>query len=431
MTDVCDMKIPYMGALFSSDIVSLLNFIQSQGFGLTLVGGAVRDYFLYQQIADDLDFEIRSSDGAKEEVWLRSINALASSLQKKFLLKIEFLEFGIFKFSYNGKNFEFSSPRIEIFDEDQKKWNHKDFRVTLISNLDYMTSFTRRDFTINAIGFELLDSQEIKLIDPFDGVGDIARQVLKPCGNDFFKDPVRFLRLLRFKSNTNFKISSEISSNLNRFNLEDLTHSYFLKEAFKTNPLKFFRLFFHYVQTAPITYNQNLAPLFFLAQDDAMVNEAALPVWDEKSLLVWMIFCKKFGDKHIWDFARYAKVNQSFVKNMLGLKESATALLQMDLEKLLRHLAPPNEAKIPEQSHLNIIGDFYTSYKRNSKQLIIYLACIPDAIWGQIFRLWEGIFHFYPHDLNIIKNIPPKSRKVFGIYLMLRNYHEYRQKLPK
>jgi tRNA nucleotidyltransferase (CCA-adding enzyme) len=52
----------------------------------------------------------------------------------------------------------------------------------------------RRDLTINAIA----QSKEGKLIDPYDGVKDIQRKVLKHISNAFSEDPVRILRLARF-----------------------------------------------------------------------------------------------------------------------------------------------------------------------------------------------------------------------------------------
>ena len=424
-------KIPSTDVLFSREIIDLLNFIQAEGFILTLVGGAVRDYLLYQKIPDDLDFEIRRPGEESEDAWKNFLTSLADDLRKKFHLKMEFLEFGIFKFFYHGKNFEFSSPRVELFEEDKKKWNHKDFAVALLSNLDYPAAFVRRDFTINAIGFELLENRAMRLIDPLQGVLDLERKVLRPCGSHFFKDPIRFLRLLRFAINTGFEISSEIRLKLDQFNLEDLTHSYFLKEAFKTNPLKFFRLFFHHVTQAFITCNPQLVPLFFLAKDDDVPSEQARQIKDEKSLNVWMIFSKRYLDKNILEFAHYAKVNKTFMKNMFGLRDGLMSLLVMDLQPLLSLLTQAKFGELPEQKDLVLIGDFYTSYKRSSKQMAAYLPLLPDPLLKRVYQLWEEIFSFYPRDLNTIGGIPPASRKAYGIFLMLKNYHETRQKLPK
>ena len=247
----------------------------------------------------------------------------------------------------------------------------------------------------------------------------------------FFKDPIRFLRLLRFAINTGFKFSSEISLNLHKFNLENLTHSYFLKEAFKTNSLQFFKLFFSYVKTTDMAYNQSLLPLFFLLNDGDLPNALTLQIHDEKSLLVWMIFSNKYTDKNIMDFASYAKINQNFMKNMFGLRDGLATLLLVDLEKLLSRLQQVNFLKLPDQNDLDIISDFYTSYKRNAKLMVSYLHLLPDRPHRLIYRLWEEILSFYPRDLHAIKEVPPKSRKVFGICLMLKNYFESRQKLPK
>ena len=65
----------------------------------------------------------------------------------------------------------------------------------------------RRDLTINAIGYNLCSSETI---DPFGGVIDLNNRILQKISDDFYRDPVRALRLIRFKLLLNFDISSDI-----------------------------------------------------------------------------------------------------------------------------------------------------------------------------------------------------------------------------
>ena len=65
---------------------------------------------------------------------------------------------------------------------------HAEADVTLEEDL------TRRDLTINAIA----QSEDGKLIDPFDGQADIEAKILRHISPAFVEDPVRILRLARF-----------------------------------------------------------------------------------------------------------------------------------------------------------------------------------------------------------------------------------------
>ncbi len=65
---------------------------------------------------------------------------------------------------------------------------HADPSVTLEDDL------RRRDFTINAIA----QDHDGRLIDPFDGAGDIERRLLRHVSPAFAEDPVRILRAARF-----------------------------------------------------------------------------------------------------------------------------------------------------------------------------------------------------------------------------------------
>jgi tRNA nucleotidyltransferase (CCA-adding enzyme) len=65
---------------------------------------------------------------------------------------------------------------------------HADVGVTLEDDL------LRRDFTINAIA----QADDGALVDPYDGVADIERRVLRHVSPAFAEDPVRILRAARF-----------------------------------------------------------------------------------------------------------------------------------------------------------------------------------------------------------------------------------------
>lgn len=80
--------------------------------------------------------------------------------------------------------------------------------VTLDQDLE------RRDLTINAIAIQKqdYDPNSYVVYDPFGGQDDIANKVLRPVSNAFMEDPVRVLRVARFRARygADWKISPEL-----------------------------------------------------------------------------------------------------------------------------------------------------------------------------------------------------------------------------
>ena len=83
--------------LFPEDVYNLIVQVSRQGFGLTLVGGAVRDYILEDRLSYDLDFELRHSFEYSEEEWKKMIVRLGETLKNKHSHYVEVLPFEILK----------------------------------------------------------------------------------------------------------------------------------------------------------------------------------------------------------------------------------------------------------------------------------------------------------------------------------------------
>ena len=135
-----------------------------------------------------------------------------------------------------GNDIEMSWPRIEKFDLNV---GHSNFEVEIIQDLEHKIDVKRRDFTINAISFTYT-GYEFLLNDPLFGVEDIRNKILRACDNtSFIKDPVRFLRAVRFHLKLDFEIDPTLKVLMENMELAFSAH-YLKYEALKTKtPLTF------------------------------------------------------------------------------------------------------------------------------------------------------------------------------------------------
>ena len=76
-----------------------------------------------------------------------------------------------------------------------------------IENVSLEDDLKRRDLTINSIAY---DDELQKYIDPFGGIDDIKNKILRHTSKAFVEDPIRVLRIARFKARfTDFTIAQD------------------------------------------------------------------------------------------------------------------------------------------------------------------------------------------------------------------------------
>ena len=162
------------------------------GHQLALVGGPVRDVFLGRR-SGDIDLTTDAPPDRVQAVvrdWADQIWTIG-------------IEFGTVGLRKGGSTFEITTYRSESYDRTSRK-PVVSYGRTLEDDL------ARRDFTVNAMAARLPGHE---LVDPFGGLADLQRKVLRTPGSpqeSFTDDPLRILRAARFTAQLDFAVVPEV-----------------------------------------------------------------------------------------------------------------------------------------------------------------------------------------------------------------------------
>lgn len=162
--------------------------LKEHGFQAYLVGGAVRDSLL----------------GLEPTDWDIATDAVPDQVEELFPGSLPTgKRFGTVTVFVAGRGLEVTTMRSDGPYSDQRRPDYIIFTDRLELDL------ARRDFTINALGYDPLAR---RLIDPFQGREHLRRKLLATVGEPthrFREDPLRMLRLLRFQATLGFRIEKK------------------------------------------------------------------------------------------------------------------------------------------------------------------------------------------------------------------------------
>lgn len=181
---------------------------EALGMPAYVIGGFVRDLLLKRK-GKDIDFVCQGSGIALAEEVSAELKGSKLAVYKNF---------GTAAIAHKGWEYEFVGARKESYRSDSRK--------PVVEDGSLEDDQNRRDFTINALAISLNKADFGQLIDPFDGVKDLKRKLIRtPLSPDitFSDDPLRMMRAIRFASQLYFDIEpgtfESITKNADRIHI--------------------------------------------------------------------------------------------------------------------------------------------------------------------------------------------------------------------
>lgn len=174
-------------------IQTISNDLDLVGARFIVVGGSVRDYYL----------NLPSKDYDLEVYGIASLEKLEPILSRYGSVNLVGKSFGVLKFTYKEQEYDFSFPRRE----SKIGVGHKGFTIEIDNRMNFKEASLRRDFTINAMGYDLKDSL---FLDPYKGLEDIKNKKLQHINDiTFIEDPLRVYRAVQFCARFEFTLATD------------------------------------------------------------------------------------------------------------------------------------------------------------------------------------------------------------------------------
>lgn len=343
---------------YPQSLNTIFNKLYKHHIQPVIVGGYIRDA-LAGIPSNDIDIELYGID---------SLQKVEKILQEFGKINSVGKSFGVCKLLYKNLDLDFSLPR-----KDNKiASGHQGFQITIDTHLNFKTAASRRDFTINAIGY---DVKNRKILDPYNGRKDLDKKILKAVDNEKFQeDPLRVLRAIVFA--TRFTMTLEDSllftckEMIRKKLLEELPKERIFQELKKLlikskNPSKGFYLLKELGGFSFFKEFNNLDNNEYRDILNALDRLKKLDITDEKKfiLLAFAVITSKFSNKLTENFLHRISNEKKFIEKIL------------QLHTITFHLENFNEYDIYKLAK-KIDIEFYSHYLHvtsNKKEKIDYL----------------------------------------------------------
>lgn len=289
----------------SPQVKNIFDEIYQQGGRVLLVGGTVRDCLL-GCLSCDLDFE----------VYHLSFDHLQDILQKFGKVSFVGKSFGVLRI--HGFDADWSIPRIDSF--GRKPTVHLD------PDMSFAQAFRRRDVTVNAMGIDVVS---LELIDPYDGIADLEKKILRATDVTFFvQDPLRLFRVMQLAARFDMKVDETLSQvcktmDISTISVERIEQEFlklFTKSAY---PSKGF-VWLHHIDRLhdifpKISFNKS-----FYQRLDAVANHHKFTP-EQKNMASWALIVQGLTDDVLQQVTVNQKINaeqmfalSSFLKQYIG-----------------------------------------------------------------------------------------------------------------
>ncbi|AEG45683.1 CCA tRNA nucleotidyltransferase [Isoptericola variabilis] len=178
--------------------IELGEVFRSAGHELALVGGPVRDAFL-GRASNDLDFATSATPDETQALLSRWGDA-------HWDIGKEFGTIGARRFARGRGEDAEADVVVEVTTYRSDEYDPASRKPVVAFGDTLEGDLSRRDFTVNAMAVRL---PELTFVDPFGGLEDLARRVLRtPIAPErsFDDDPLRMLRAARFAAQLGFGV---------------------------------------------------------------------------------------------------------------------------------------------------------------------------------------------------------------------------------
>jgi len=178
-------------------VLSVLDELHAAGHAAYVVGGSLRDALLAREPAD----------------WDLATDARPERIVSLFDRAVYENRFGTVGVRRAGAVFEVTTFRLDHDYADFRRPHRVEFGDNLAADL------ARRDFTVNALAWgRAAGAVSNELVDPFDGIADLGRQLLRAVGDPaarFGEDALRMVRAVRLAAVLGFDIEPETLAAIN------------------------------------------------------------------------------------------------------------------------------------------------------------------------------------------------------------------------